>query len=601
MQIKTQQIYTKQSIRKLLFSCIFISFTFQTTLPTLADLPASFDLRNVNGTNFMTAVKSQSGGTCWTHGTMSAMESNMQITGEWTDNAEAGEPNLAEYHLDWWNGFNEFNNDDLTPSTGDGLEIHMGGDYRVATAYISRGEGVVRDIDGQSYSTPPTRVANNYHYYYPKHVEWLIDDGDSSRNEIKQTIMTHGAIGTCMFWDSSFYNRYTYSHYQPISDVNDPNHSIAIAGWDNNKVTRSGTPGAWLCKNSWGSSSYWTNNGYFWISYDDKHCCKDEQMGAVSFKNVERQTYLNFYYHDYHGWRDTLPAEKAMNAFVSKEDEDLIAVSFFTASNNVDYSISVYMQFTNGFCNNLATVQTGRIDRTGLHTIDLDSKVHLLKDDPFYIVLDLSQGGQPYDKTSEIPVLLYTNSIPQQDFDKYLETLGKLSNKRLTDEKIIVTSTASTNESFYWSDTQWIDLTTFDSSANFCIKGITSYPDWDDDDMPNAWEKQFSLNPTNSIDRNIDTDMDGMSNYDEWIADTNPTNNNSALNATIEMNEEQITINFNSSTQRLYRLLASDNLLSWHDAPDCSVQIGSGSNDQIITSYTNTTATQYFKLKVKTQ
>jgi len=592
MQKRISYIHVKPSLWKQ-FSPWTLTLTFLTSLATWADLPASFDLRNVNGTNFMTAVKSQIQGTCWTHGTMAAMESNMQVTGEWKDNAETGEPNLAEYHLDWWNGFNQFNNDDLTPPTGNGLEIHQGGDYRVATAYISRGEGSVRDIDGQSYYSTPTRKASNYHYYYPKNVEWLVDDGESSRNEIKQTIMTHGAIGTCMFWDNSLYDSSKDSHYQPISDVRDPNHSIAIAGWDDNKVTKSVTNGAWLCKNSWGS--WWSGDGYFWISYDDKHCCKHEQMGAVSFQDVTRQTYLNFYYHDYHGWRDTLPVEKAMSAFISKEDEDLIAISFFTATNDVDYNISVYRQFTNGLCNNIATVQTGRIDRTGLHTVDFDTKVHLLKDDPFYIVLDLSQGGQPYDKTSEIPVLLYTNSFPQQDFDKYLETLGKMSYKRLSNT--IVTSTARTNESFYWSDTQWIDLTTLDSSANFCIKGITSYPDWDDDDMPNAWETQFNLNPTNSSDRNIDNDMDGMSNYEEWIADTNPTNNNSVLNTSIDINAEQITINFNSSTQRLYRLLASDNLISWHDAPDCSVQMGNGSNDQIITSCTNTTIPQYFKLR----
>ncbi len=596
MTKKISLIHTKQSLRKELYLCMFV-LTFLTSLTAWADLPASFDLRNVNGTNFMTSVKSQSGGTCWAHGTMAALESNMQITGEWKDNAETGDPNLAEYHLDWWNGFNQFNNDDLTPPTGNGLEVHMGGDYRVATAYISRGEGVVRDIDGQSYSTPPARAAGSYHYYYPKHVEWLIDDGESSRNEIKQTIIDHGAIATCMFWDRSFYDSATDSHYQPASDIRDPNHSIAIAGWNDNKTTKSANPGAWLCKNSWGAS--WSSDGYFWISYDDKHCCKDEQMGAVSFKNVERQTYLNFYYHDYHGWRDTLPVDKAMNAFIAKEDEDLIAVSFFTAANSVDYSISVYMQFTNGLCSSTATFQTGHVERTGLHTIDLDTKVHLLKDDPFYIVLELSQGGQPYDKTSQIPVLLYTNSTPQQDFETYLETLGKMSFKRLNNT--VVTSTADTNQSFYWNETEWIDLTSFDSSANFCIKGITSYPDWDDDDMPNAWEIKFNLNPTNSNDRNIDSDNDGMTNYEEWIADTDPTNHNSVLNASIDLNEEHIIINFNSSTQRLYRLLSSDNLLSWSDAPDCNVQMGSGSNDTITTSFTNTTTKQYFKLKVKNQ
>ena len=432
-------------------------------------LPASYDLRN---DRLVTPVKKQAGGTCWTHGALASIESNMLKTGVWKKSGQSGIPNLSEYHLDWWNGFNKFHNQDQADvDKKKGMTVHQGGDYRVTAAYISRGDGVVFCPDANDpkgdrrwYKYTPDQNSRDYTKYYVRDIEWFVA-GSSLENlhHIKRRLLEQGALATCYTAGGRF-NTKDNVHYQPASDSRQPNHSVAIVGWDDSKITSDPNkqpplPGAWLIKNSWGTKR--GEEGYMWISYFDKYCCQHLELGAVSFRNIEPLRYNVFYYHDYHGWRGTLPKiKRAFNAFQADGDHEIQAISFITCTSNVDYVVKVFDRFEDGLLLDELGSQRGKASATGMHTIDLEKPLRLPKGKSFYVFVEVSQGGQAIDRTSKIPVLLGAS----------------------TPAGPTVISQASPKESYYHNGTSWVDLYdysfdnpswgTYTQTANFCIKAL---------------------------------------------------------------------------------------------------------------------------------
>ncbi|MCK5108674.1 MAG: DUF4082 domain-containing protein, partial [Methanosarcinales archaeon] len=317
------------------------------------------------------------------------------------------EPNLAEYHLDWWNGFNQFYNGDLDPPTGDGLEVHQGGDYRVSTAYLSRCEGAVRDIDGQSYSSPPPRSDTSWHYYYPREVYWLNAYEDLSNiNTLKQMIMDYGVMGTCMCYSGSFIQNYI--HYQPPTSTDDPNHSVSIVGWDDNKVTQAPLPGAWIVKNSWGTG--WGNDGFFYLAYNSS-CVRG--VAYLEYKDpVPGEELL---YWDEAGFVDSVgdgnSSSWMASVFTANQSGNLTHIDFWTTSNNAEYDVHVW----NGFFGSELANQTGTCQEYGYYSIPLNTPIPMDAGQQFTIGVNMTTPGYGYPIPVECAIAWTVNPTIQSN------------------------------------------------------------------------------------------------------------------------------------------------------------------------------------------
>ena len=152
------------------------------------------------------------------------------------------------------------------------------------------------------------------------------------------------------------------------------------------------------------------------------------------------------------------------------------------------------------------------------------------------------------------------------------------------------------------------------------------YYDWDGDGIPNWWESRYSRDGGKTgLVASRDDDHDGMSNYAEFIAYTDPTNNASRfvigltqiavvptrsssvkaniletillLAKSVETNNETFALQWQSAKGRTYSVFSTDSLATgWRDEPDAEIP-GTGDVMKYIPSENGTV--MFFKVKVR--
>jgi len=327
---------------------------------TFAALPSSFDWRNQGK---VTPVKNQNPcGTCWVFGTTSALESAVLI-GE-NISYDFSEQSVALCVDRSW----VFEYDHSTDPCGAG-----GWSWLAAEVFIKK-SAVLESCNSYNPSglqcggacvcdnCAPVKKVDGYR---------LVTNDKSQTGLIKEAVYNQGPVTMAFYYDEA--HKYTHPTYGTVYDCATcvgSNHLVSIIGWDDS-VPHFETPGtgAWLVKNSWGTS--WGNNGYFWLAYNSSGMTG---IAYLKYKNYNPNEKL--YYWDEAGWVGQVgysaPSAWMANIFTSTQNGSLTYVDFWTTWNNAQYEIYVYLDgnIFDGL-QNLATSQSGTCQECGYYSIPL--------------------------------------------------------------------------------------------------------------------------------------------------------------------------------------------------------------------------------------
>ena len=434
------------------------------TTNRLGTNPASYDLRPE-----MPAVRNQGGyGTCWTFSAMAAAESNLihEKTILTKDNAD-----LSEWYLAYY-GFND-ESEGLPSFTFDSAKKYydVGGNDWMSAAILARGTGFL-DESSAAYPDPQTE-ANAYkpdvqaRKYKLKNALYLGNLGvkevrlkDSRINTIKEAIRTYGAVSIGITQgDSDLYLNPTTAAYFIKSEDSGTNHAVTIVGWDDDYATsnfnaspRPTNKGAWIVRNSWGSS--WGDGGYYYVSYEEGSLNDGVAYDTVAAPDKEKVyqydplglcNFLTFY-------TSVKPAYFA-NIFTAARNEKINSVSFYTSRPDSQCTIEIYKDCGNSPKGGTrVAVKSVTITAPGYNTVDLDSVVEISKYVKFSVVVSILQPDTlDYAIPVEYPITGYSEK-----------------------------ATASAGQSFISSDgTTWEDLTGISGyeKANVCLKAFGTSDD----------------------------------------------------------------------------------------------------------------------------
>ena len=346
-------------------------------------LPKRFDLREWG---WVSPVKNQGWiGACWTFGMTSALESSLlKATGILSDLSENSMRNLMLRYSVWGS-----------------KDLYEGAYNAAAVAYLISWLGAfIEDADQFDEMGKISPYISTLQDVHVQDVMFIPNNEIPNGTQMKWAILKYGALDVGYFGQSTFdqanpyYNPETHAQYVNVSIPS--NHEVSVVGWDDNYpkenflITPPGD-GAWIIKNSWGTS--WGDNGYLYVSYYDKTFVESTSLTlyatAIIFENTVQ--YNKNYQYDI-AWAGSFLAGEGnrsyLNQYVAQDDDLIAAVGTYFNQADVNYTVEIYVN------DELKLTQEGISPFCGYHTIKLDSYIPIKKGDVFKA--KISSNTVPY-------------------------------------------------------------------------------------------------------------------------------------------------------------------------------------------------------------
>ena len=491
----------------------------------------SYNLKDVIPEN--TTIRNQMNtNSCWAFASLGALETNLAMR-DYNSSKGPVVYDFSEKHMNYATAKSSFL-DNKTNEYGFSKEVSEGGNFYMATQYLTNGLGAIDEEDlpfeNSEEDIDISEIQN-------KEVKTTLYDTaefesvDSSEKEVvmdsmKEHIANYGGIyagisGASIFGDN--YNNETGAMYCSDSFSNPIDHAVTIIGWDDNysvdnfnENNRPTANGAWIVKNSWGEEitenlltikemlfnedpSYWEE-----LTYDSPEKIPTDIV-VNAYKQIYGESKVEV--------RDDNLVIKIGNdgyMYVSYEDCNVYTTlsGIEKATNSKDYD-NVYQNDILGVSNNIAVFESGKVYLANVFTRDssvqevLDKiSVYTFQGYNCKVLVNPNGDSKNIDDLQEVRLKEGDTVSVEPGF----HTIEFVEPVRLTGDKFVVVlevtsdsspkqvALESRTEDSYWKDAivnegesfcanedgfsanVWTDLATIqdDLKGNLCIKGYTT-------------------------------------------------------------------------------------------------------------------------------